>query len=157
MAPPWGRPDTEGMRVVTASLISVLTSVTTAAMLLVAGPASAAEGDLAGRWVSDSLRDNRIGYFLVLREDSGRTSGYVGQLRFERQDGSREERIPVRVTVAGDQVVITVREGTFDRAGRTMRARLVGSGTLVLTGCLDRLRQVMSWDLASDCTLRIQR
>jgi hypothetical protein len=37
-----------------------------------------------------------------------------------------------------------------------MRGQLRGDGTLVLTNCLDRLQQVMSWDLASDCTLRLQ-
>lgn len=153
MAVARGRPQTGAMR----ALIATLTSCVTAGLLLAAGPATATEGDLTGRWVSDSLRDNRIGYFLVLREAPGRTPGYVGQLRFERQDGSREARIPVRATVAGDQVVITARDGSFDRAGRTIRARLDGSGTLVLTNCLDRLRQVMSFDLASDCTLRIQR
>jgi hypothetical protein len=139
------------------ALIATLTSCITAGLLFVPGPAAATEGDLAGRWVSDSLRDNRIGYYLVLRDAPGRSPAYVGHLRFERQDGSREARIPVSVTLAGDQVVFTARGGSFDRAGRTMRARLDGTGTLVLTNCLDRLRQVMSWDLASDCTLRRQR
>jgi hypothetical protein len=119
-------------------------------------PASADAG-LSGRWVSDSLRDNRIGYYLVLREAPGRAVGYVGQLRFERQDGSREGRVPVSVTVMGRDVVIAARTGTFDRAGRTLLGRLDGRGELVLTNCQERLRQVMSWDLASDCTLRLQR
>jgi hypothetical protein len=118
-------------------------------------PASADAG-LSGRWVSDSLRDNRIGYYLVLREAPGSAPGYVGQLRFQRQDGSREARMPISVTRVGDQVVVTARDGRFDRAGRTMRGQLRGDGTLVLTNCADRLQQVMSWDLASDCTLRLQ-
>lgn len=121
------------------------------------GAASAGPDPLAGRWVSDSLRDNRIGYYLVLREAPGRVSGYVGHLRFQRQDGSREDRIPVTAAVAGSDVVIMARAGSFDRGGRALRARLDGQGVLVLTNCLDRLRQVMSWDLASDCTLRLQR
>jgi hypothetical protein len=54
----------------------------------------------------------------------------------------------------GDNVVITAREGRFDKSGRTISARLDRSGALVLTNCLNRLQQVMSWDLASDCTLR---
>ena len=65
--------------------------------------------------------------------------------------------MPLSVTRVGDEVVVTARDGRFDRAGRTMRGQLRGDGTLVLTNCLDRLRQVMSWDLASDCTLRLQR
>jgi len=120
-------------------------------------PSSAsAEPDLNGRWVSDSLRDNRIGYYMVLRDAPGRAVGYVGHLRFERQDGSREGRVPVIVTVAGRDVVITARKGTFDRSGRTLVGRMDGQGALVLSNCLDRLQQVMSWDLASDCTLRVQ-
>lgn len=125
--------------------------------LVAAVPAGAAE-NLSGRWVSDSLRDNRIGYYLVLRPATGQSADYVGRLRFERQDGSRQARIPVAVTVtSGDRVTITARRGSFDRAGRTLTARLTGRGTLVFTNCLDRLEQVMSWDLASDCTLRLQR
>jgi len=147
------RAHTGVMRALTATLASSVT----AGLLLATAPSAAAEADLTGRWMSDSLRDNRIGYYLVLRDAPGRSPAYVGHLRFERQDGSREARIPVSVTLAGDQVVLTARGGGFDRAGRTMRARLDGTGTLVLTNCLDRLRQVMSWDLASDCTLRLQR
>ena len=126
------------------------------AMASVPGAAWADAPDLTGRWVSDSLRDNRIGYYLVLREAPGRAVGYVGHLRFERQDGSRDRRIRVRATVVGDDVVVAARAGTFDRAGRTIIGRLDGRGALVLTNCLDRLRLVMSWDLASDCTLRQQ-
>lgn len=118
---------------------------------------AAAAADLSGRWVSDSLRDNRIGYFLALRPASSGSADYVGHLRFERQDGRRDARIPVTVTVMGSRVILSAREGRFDRAGRTLSARLDGQGTLVLTNCLDRLEQVMSWDLASDCTLRLQR
>ena len=125
-------------------------------LLSVVAPPAVAAPDLSGRWVSDSLRDNRIGYYLVLREAPGRAVGYVGHLRFERQSGQRDSRIPVSVSVMGDNVVITAREGRFDKSGRTISARLDRSGALVLTNCLDRLQQVMSWDLASDCTLRPQ-
>ena len=120
----------------------------------VSAPPAVAAPDLSGRWVSDSLRDNRIGYYLVLRDAPGRAVGYVGHLRFERQSGQRDPRIRVSVTLVGDNVVITAREGRFDKSGRTNSARLDRSGALVLTNCLDRLQQVMSWDLASDCTLR---
>lgn len=139
------------------ALPTALAVVTSASLLAIAAPQAVAGQDLQGRWVSDSLRDNRIGYYLVLRDAPGRAPGYVGQLRFQRQDGSREARIRVAVTLVGNQVVITARDGRFDRAGRTMRGTLDGGATLVLTNCLDRLRQVMSWDLASDCTLRLQR
>ena len=150
VAPAGWQAQTDSMRIVTGAVASCLV----AGLTLVAGPPAAADVGLAGRWVSDSLRDNRIGYYLVLREDSGRAAGLVGHLRFQRQDGSREARIPVSVARAGDQVIITARAGSFDRGGRTIRGRFDGSGALVLTNCLDRLRQVMSWDLASDCTLR---
>jgi hypothetical protein len=129
-------------------------AVALVAVALTGSPAASASGDLSGRWVSDSLRDNRIGYYLVLRPDPDRPRVYVGHLRFERQNGQRDARMPVTVTVWRKEAIITAREGRFDRAGRTISARFDGRGTLVLTNCLDRLRQVMSWDLASDCTLR---
>ena len=135
-------------------LLRAIVAAGAVGLLSVGAPPAVAAPDLSGRWVSDSLRDNRIGYYLVLREAPGRAVGYVGHLRFERQSGQRDSRIPVSVSVMGDNVVITAREGRFDKSGRTISARLHRSGALVLTNCLDRLQQVMSWDLASDCTLR---
>lgn len=142
------------MRTLSRVLAAALAAAGAVGLLSVVAPPAVAAPDLSGRWVSDSLRDNRIGYYLVLREAPGRAVGYVGHLRFERQSGQRDPRIPVSVTVVGDNVVITAREGRFDKSGRTISARLDRSGALVLTNCLDRLQQVMSWDLASDCTLR---
>ena len=136
--------------------VALATAVATA-LLVMSAPASAANANLSGRWVSDSLRDNRIGYFLVLRPAPEGPSSYVGHLRFERQDGRRDVRMPVTAVAVGDRIVITAREGRFDRAGRTISARLDARGALELTNCLERLQQVMSWDLASDCTLRRQR
>ena len=141
------------MRLIPSALTA---TVVAAAAFAGSAPVASAAPDLSGRWISDSLRDNRIGYYLVLREAPGSAPGYVGQLRFQRQDGSREARIPISVTRVGDEIVVTARDGRFDRAGRTMRGQLRGDGTLVLTNCLDRLQQVMSWDLGSDCTLRLQ-
>lgn len=138
------------------TLHTLLAAALASALLVGAAPSAGAAPDLSGRWVSDSLRDNRIGYFLVLRPAPEGTAGYVGHLRFERQSGERGDRMPVAVTVSGSRVVITAREGRFDRAGRTISGRMDGRGTLVLTNCLDRLQQVMSWDLASDCTLRLE-
>ena len=92
----------------------------------------------------------------MLRAAPDGSAGYVGHLRFERQSGERGARMPLSATVVGDRVILTAREGRFDKAGRTITARLDGRGTLALTNCLDRLQQVMSWDLASDCTLRLQ-
>ena len=137
-------------------VLAAAATILTAGLVWGGVQSPAAAADLSGRWVSDSLRDNRIGYFLVLRPARDGAPGYIGHLRFERQDGSRDRRLPVAVTVMGDRVVITARDGRFDRAGRTLSARLDGGGALVLTNCLERLQQVMSWDLASDCTLRQQ-
>jgi hypothetical protein len=152
-----GEPHTGGMLHHKAPVLAALaTAATVAVSSFAAVPAASADPGLAGRWVSDSLRDNRIGYFMVLREAPGRAPGYVGHLRFERQDGGKGVRMPVAVTFAGGRVIITAREGRFDRAGRTISGQLVGRGSLTLTNCLDRLQQVMSWDLASDCTLRLR-
>lgn len=137
-------------------LTRLIVAASAPALLVVAAPSAGAAPDLSGRWVSDSLRDNRIGYYLVLRAAPDGSAGYVGHLRFERQSGAREPRMPVSVTVMGDRMILTAREGRFDKAGRTISARLDSRGALVITNCLDRLQQVMSWDLASDCTLRLQ-
>lgn len=150
MAPRDPRPQTEQVRLIPSALTA---TVIAAAAFAGSAPVASAAPDLSGRWISDSLRDNRIGYYMALRESP---TGYVGQLRFQRQDGSRDARIPISVTRVGDEIVVTARDGRFDRAGRTMRGQLRGDGTLVLTNCLDRLQQVMSWDLGSDCTLRLQ-
>jgi hypothetical protein len=126
--------------------------------LLVAGvPVASASTDLAGRWTSDSLRDNRVGYFMVLRSAPRAEQGYVGHLRFQSRDGRRDARIPVTARLSGNSVIITARKGGFDRAGRTLIGRIDSRGALYMTNCLERLRQVMSWDLASDCTLRSAR
>ncbi len=154
MAQRVAQPQTERVRLTPSALTA---AVIAAAVFAGSAPVAHAASDLSGRWVSDSLRDNRIGYYMALRKMPGDDPGYVGQLRFQRQDGSRDARMPISVTRVGDEVVVTARDGRFDRAGRTMRGQLRGDGTLVLTNCLDRLRQVMSWDLASDCTLRLQR
>ena len=138
------------------SLIALLATAVVPALVVGAAPSAGAAPDLSGRWVSDSLRDNRIGYYLVLRAAPEGSAGYVGHLRFERQSGERGARMPLSATVVGDRVVLTAREGRFDRSGRAISARLDGRGALVLTNCLDRLQQVMSWDLASDCTLRLK-
>ncbi len=137
-------------------LTRLIVAASAPALLVVAAPSAGAAPDLSGRWVSDSLRDNRIGYYLVLRAAPDGSAGYVGHLRFERQSGAREPRMPVSVTLMGDRMILTAREGRFDKAGRTISARLDSRGALVITNCLDRLQQVMSWDLASDCTLRLQ-
>ena len=139
------------------SLIALLATAVVPALVVGAAPSAGAAPDLSGRWVSDSLRDNRIGYYLVLRAAPEGSAGYVGHLRFERQSGERGARMPLSATVVGDRMVLTAREGRFDRSGRAISARLDGRGALVLTNCLDRLQQVMSWDLASDCTLRLKR
>lgn len=138
------------------SLTRLIVSALAPALLVVAAPSAGAAPDLSGRWVSDSLRDNRIGYYLVLRATPDGSAGYVGHLRFERQSGERGARMPLSATVMGDRVILTAREGRFDKSGRTISARLDGRGMLVLTNCQGRLQQVMSWDLASDCTLRLQ-
>jgi hypothetical protein len=136
--------------------LSFVAAAAIAVGLLAAGaPAASGSTDLAGRWISDSLRDNRVGYFMVLRPTPKASTGYVGHLRFQSRDGSRGARIPVMVRMSKDTVFISTRKGRFDRAGRTLIGRVDNRGGLYLTNCLQRLRQVMSWDLASDCTLRV--
>lgn len=117
-------------------------------------PAHASE-DLTGRWNSDSLRDNRIGYYLELSPVPNTEAGYVGNLRFSYQDGRQGDRVPVRVTTSGNKVMIKARRGSFDKSPGVLRGVLSKQGsTLTLTNCQARLRLVMSNALDSDCVFR---
>lgn len=130
------------------------TSLSMLAVAVLATPASAAS-DLTGRWDSDSLRDNRIGYYLELTPVPNTEAGYVGSLRFSYQDGRQGDRVPVRVTTAGNKVTIKARKGSFDKSAGVLRGVLSNQGsTLTLTNCQARLRLVMANALDSDCVLR---
>lgn len=122
--------------------------------LSVSTPARA-EVDLAGRWDSDSLRDNRIGYFMELSPVPGSSDAYIGTLRFAYRDGRRGSVTPIRIARAGDSLRITARRGSFDRTSGVLTAALDSDGpSITLTNCRSRLRLVMARDLDSDCTFR---
>lgn len=115
----------------------------------------AAATDLSGTWNSDSLRDNRVGYYLQLTSVPDRMNAYRGSLRFQYQDGRRGDTVPVKVTVAGQTLTITPRSGSFDKSPGDLRASVSGDGRVItFTNCRARLRLVMVNDLASDCTFR---
>lgn len=117
----------------------------------IGGMPAAAVPDLSGRWITDSLRDNRIGYSLTLRPTQ--SGGYVGSLVFVRQDGRQEGARGVTAKVAGSTVSLRSKTGSFDRSVGVLRGELSDDGNaIVLTNCQARLRLVMARDLASDCT-----
>ena len=70
----------------------VIPSALTAAVVAAAGftgsaPVAHAAPDLSGRWISDSLRDNQIGYYVVLRDAPGVTKFRVNpEARRARSD-----------------------------------------------------------------------
>lgn len=127
-----------------------------AVALSAALPAPAhASTDLTGRWNSDSLRDNRIGYYFELTPVPNTEAGYVGSLRFSYQDGRQGDKVPVRVTTSGNKVTIKARKGSFDKSPGVLRGVLSNQGsTLTLTNCQARLRLVMANALDSDCVFR---
>lgn len=128
----------------------VMSLSTVLAAVGLATPA-AATTDISGRWITDSLRDNRIGYALTLRPSPD--GGYAGTLRFVRQDGRQEGRRTVTATVRGSEVTLRSASGSFDRTAGPLRGELSEDGrTIALTNCQARLRLVMARDLASDCT-----
>ena len=119
--------------------------------LIAATPVSASP-DLAGPWVTDSLRENRIGYALTLRPSA--EGGYSGTLRFVRQDGREEGRRAVTATLRDTTVTLRSATGSFDRSAGALIGELAKDGNSIsLTNCQARLRLVMARDLASDCTL----
>jgi len=125
-------------------------------MLAIASTATAptanAEPDMTGRWVSDSLRDNRVGYFFELVRSA---QGYTGDMRFTHRDGRRLPAMPMTVSTNGNSVVLRASAGGFDRSVGPLRGVLSQGGTvLTLTNCRARLRLVMAADLDSDCVFR---
>lgn len=133
-------------------LVSI--AVVSVSSLVLMAPAWA-EADLSGRWNSDSLRDNGVGYYLVVTPVPTNTSSYVGSLRFRYQDGRQGPRTPVTISTRGTAVTITARRGSFDRSDGILRGVLdPGRDTLTLTNCRARLTLVMAHDLDSDCVFR---
>ena len=139
-------------------MITRVVAIGVAAAVLFGGvwaPAQAST-NLTGRWNSDSLRDNRIGYYFDLAPVPNTEAGYVGNLRFSYQDGRQGDRVPVRITTSGNKVTIKARKGSFDKSAGVLRGVLSNQGsTLTLTNCQARLRLVMANALDSDCVFRL--
>jgi hypothetical protein len=129
-------------------------STVLAAVLLVAvagGPARASS-DVSGRWDSNSLRDNRIGYYLILKSSGATDNQYSGIIRFAYRDGRKGPRMPFVASINGDELAMSARQGRFDRGRGVLRGKFSRDGSsLTLTNCQDRLRLVMPRALDSDC------
>lgn len=122
--------------------------------LIVTGPATAAT-DVSGRWDSDSLRDNGIGYYLNLTPVPGDANSYRGTLMFRYQDGRRGDTVRLRATTNGEAMLLVPLSGSFDRSAGNVRAEVNDTGDVItFVNCRARLRLVMVNDLESDCTFR---
>lgn len=121
-------------------------------LTVVSAPAVQAADDLSGRWDSNSLRDNRIGYYLTLKSDQSDNDTYSGVLRFAYRDGRKGPVMPFAATIRGDEIVMRAKKGRFDRVRGALRGEFSPDGSsLTLTNCQDRLRLVMPRALDSDC------
>lgn len=118
---------------------------------MIAGPAAAA--DLSGRWDSDSLTDNGVGYYFELDPVPNTQAGYAGYLRFSYQDGRQGKKMPVRVKVSGDRLTFTAKKG-FDKSGTVIRAEISDGSEITFTNCKSRLTFAMPQALDSDCVFR---
>lgn len=118
---------------------------------MVAVPAAAE--DLTGRWNSDSLTDNGVGYYFELDAVPNTQAGYAGYLRFSYQDGRQGAKMPVRVKVSGDRLTFTARKG-FDKAGKVIKAEVSDTSEITFTNCKSRLTFAMPQALDSDCVFR---
>lgn len=117
-------------------------------------PALAAT-DIRGRWDSNSLRDNEIGYFLTLTPTPQETDTYSGVLRFEYRDGRRGPRMKVTAELVGTELTLRATSGRFDKGSGSLRAVITNDGsTLTMTNCRERLRLVMVNALDSDCVFQ---
>ena len=117
-------------------------------------PARAAT-EVGGRWDSNSLRDNDIGYFLTLTPMPQEVDTYSGVLRFEYQDGRRGPRMKVTAELVGTELMLRATSGKFDKGSGSLRAVITKDGsTLTMTNCRQRLRLVMVNALDSDCVFQ---
>lgn len=130
-------------------LALALTAAAAATFVSIA-PAGAA--DLAGRWNSDSLRDNGVGYYFEIDPVPNTQAGYVGFLRFSYQDGRQGKKMPIRVKVKGNKLTFTAKKG-FDKAGTVIKAENDGE-EITFTNCKARLTFAMPQALDSDCVFR---
>jgi hypothetical protein len=123
-------------------------------LLPLSAPAQAAT-DLTGKWNSNSLSDNKVGYYFDLMPVPNTAAGYIGTLKFSYQDGRQGARVPIKVTTNGNKIKITARKGSFDKSAGVLRGVLSNGGSvLTLTNCQARLRLVMANALDSDCVFR---
>lgn len=137
--------------------VLAILAVTAVAVLLPAPVSTAAPG-MAGIWVSDSRRDSGFGYTLTLKAKGLPSADYAGTLTFNYPDGRVGSSVRVLANAMGGSLVLTARDGSFDRSGRTLRATVdPRSGAMTFVNCAERLRLVMSWALDSDCVLRLSR
>jgi hypothetical protein len=133
----------------------ILAIAAAAALILpLSAPAQAAT-DLTGKWNSDSLSDNKVGYHLELMPVPNTAAGYIGTLRFTYQDGRKGSRVPIKATTNGNKIKFTARKGSFDKSAGVLRGVLSNNGSvLTLTNCTARLQLVMANALDSDCVFR---
>jgi len=128
------------------------------AVMLLPMPVASADPGFAGRWVSESQRQSGFGYALSLKPATNSSADYIGILRFSYPDGRVGSTVRVTGNGMGNSLVLTARDGSFDRSGRTLRATVdPGSGDMTFVNCQERLRLVMSWALDTDCVLRRSR
>ena len=84
------------------------------------GQAVSAE-EVKGRWDSLSLRDNRIGYYLILKPAAGSDHRYTGMIRFAYRDGREGPRMPLTAVVQDQQITLRAHRGRFDRQPGVLR------------------------------------
>lgn len=87
--------------------------------------------DVSGRWDSDSLRDNGIGYYLNLKPVPGDANSYRGTLVFRYQDGRRGDTVRLRATTKGAAILLVPLSGSFDRSVGNVRAEVNDTGDAI--------------------------
>ena len=126
------------------------------ALLVAAIPTAAHASDTVhGRWDSNSLRDNRIGYYLTLKPSSIALDDYSGVVQFTYRDGRKGPRMPFTATKRDSIIRMKTESGRFDKDRGPLRGEFsADGGTLMLSNCQDRLRLVMPRALDSDCVFQ---
>lgn len=149
-------------------VLRVMFSIVLIAVTLMTGTASHGSPlenenpNIAGKWKTLSLTQNRIGYELTLRKASAEMgrSVYQGTLQFRHRDGRQTKPIKVRLAVGaqskgGYRVTLVTRGGALASGNQAVSGRLFTSDrSMYFPKCSKAWPLAMKGEEDTDCLFR---
>jgi len=133
---------------------TLIALVCTAAFFM-APAAQAATPDLAGQWRTASLKMNKIGYQLTLKDVGG--TAYNGRLQFKHRDGRNTNAMQVGLAIGapikgGYRVTMVLPGGSIANNKGTISGRFSSTdGSMYFPKCSKSLRFAMKGEEDTDC------